>query len=45
MKLSLKRETLIELTNDQLAGVLAARATPSCPLVIRISELLECYTR
>lgn len=41
--LALKRETLTELTHDELAGVLAARNTPSCPLVLRLSELLDCH--
>ena len=46
VKLTLKREALAELTGDELAGVVAAAndATPSCPLMIRISELLNCYT-
>jgi len=46
VKLTLKREALAELTGDELAGVVAAAndATPSCPLTIRISELLNCYT-
>lgn len=44
--LSLKRETLAELTHAELAGVVPAAndATPGCPLMIRISELLNCYT-
>ena len=42
--LTLKRESLTELTADQLSGVAAAAAamTPSCPLVLKLSELLGC---
>lgn len=42
--LTLRRETLTDLTDDQLSGVVAAQPdmTPSCPLFIRLSELLGC---
>ena len=42
--LTLTREALTELTADQLSGVAAAayEMTPSCPLVLKLSELLGC---
>lgn len=43
--LVLERESLTELTAAELSGVAAGawEMTPSCPLFIKLSELLTCY--
>ena len=41
--LSLKKDTLTELTTDELTSVVGAQWTPGCPLFIRLSDLLECH--
>ena len=38
MKLSLKRDTLAELTPEELSDVVAARWTPSGPLFLQLSD-------
>lgn len=44
MKLVLKKDTLAELTTDELAlvqGAAPAPWTPSCPLTMRVTEILS----
>lgn len=36
--LSLKRDTLAELTSEEMSDVVAARWTPSCPLFLQLSD-------
>jgi hypothetical protein len=46
MRLTLTSERLAELTAVELSGVGggAYEMTPSCPLVLKLSDLLNCHT-
>jgi hypothetical protein len=41
--LTLRRETLVSLTSDELGAVAGAEATGGCPQTLRIKECLSFY--